>query len=309
MTRLYSSISVETTLAAGINTTQTTMTVPNSTAATNLLGGETLAAGNVDIFTVVIDPDTVNEEVVYVTDVNGDTLTISRGQAGTGQPGQSGIAHGAGATIRHVLTSADLDYFRDGLPASIFTTKGDIVAATAAGVASRLGVGTNGQALTASSSAATGLAWATITGAPKIGQIVSATTGTSTSTNTGSFVDATNFTATITPTSTSSKIIILCDFNTYISGKMGANPSSFLTFGYYAIARGSTRIYDQSSIGVFSSSLSSNDITLVGRSPQMYVDSPNTTSATTYKLQLKSPASDVGVQAGGGTIILMEVLV
>jgi hypothetical protein len=240
--------------------------------------------------------------------VNGDTLTISRGQAGTGTAGVSGIAHGAGATIRHVLTSDDLDYFRDGLPASIFTTKGDIVAATAAKTASRLGVGTNGQALTANSSTATGLAWATITGAPKIGQVVTTTTATSTSTNTGSFVDATNFTASITPTSTSSKIVVLCDFNTYISGKMGANPSSFLTFGYYAIARGSTRVYE-SSIGVFSSSLGTNDITLVGRSPMMYVDSPNTTSSTTYKLQLKSPASDVGVQAGGGTIILMEVLV
>ncbi len=46
MTRKYSSISVETTLASGINTTQTTMTVPNSSAATSLLGGQTLAAGN-----------------------------------------------------------------------------------------------------------------------------------------------------------------------------------------------------------------------------------------------------------------------
>jgi hypothetical protein len=123
MTRKYSSISVETTLASGINTTQTTMTVPNSSAATSLLGGQTLAAGNVDIFTVVIDPDTTSEEIVYVTDVNGDTLTISRGQAGTGTAGVSGIAHGAGATVRHVLTSSDLDFFRDGV-ASAVTTNG-----------------------------------------------------------------------------------------------------------------------------------------------------------------------------------------
>lgn len=122
MTRKYSSISVETTLASGINTTQTTMTVPSSSAATALLGGQTLAAGNVDIFTVVIDPDTTSEEVVYVTDVNGDTLTISRGQAGTGTAGVSGIAHGAGATIKHVLTSSDLDFFRDGSTGNVTLT-------------------------------------------------------------------------------------------------------------------------------------------------------------------------------------------
>lgn len=122
MARKYSSISVETTLASGINTTQTTMTVPNSSAATSLLGGQTLAAGNVDIFTVAIDPDTTNEEIVYVTDVNGDTLTISRGQAGTGTAGVSGIAHGAGATIKHVMTSADLDFFRDGVTGNVTLT-------------------------------------------------------------------------------------------------------------------------------------------------------------------------------------------
>jgi len=179
MARLYSSISVDTTLAAGINTTQTTMQVPSTSAATLLLGGETLAPGNVDIFTIVIDPDTINEEILYITDVSGDTFTISRGQAGTGTAGVSGIAHSAGATIRHVLTSDDLDYFRDGLPASIFTTKGDIVAANAAKTATRLGVGTNGQVLTANSATATGLSWAAP--APTIAGWTSLTSGTVTS--------------------------------------------------------------------------------------------------------------------------------
>ena len=114
MTREYSSISVETTLNSGINTTATTMVLPSVGAATALLGGVSLAAGNVDIFTVAIDVDTINEEIVYVTGVSGDTLTISRGQAGTGTPGVSGIAHTAGATVKHVLTSDDLIFFRNG---------------------------------------------------------------------------------------------------------------------------------------------------------------------------------------------------
>jgi len=114
VTREYSSISVETTLNSGINTTATTMTVPSVAAATALLGGVTLDAGNVDIFTVAIDYDTVNEEIVYITGVSGDTFTISRGQAGTGTAGVSGITHNAGASVKHVLTSSDLIFFRNG---------------------------------------------------------------------------------------------------------------------------------------------------------------------------------------------------
>jgi len=114
MTREYSSISVETTLNSGINTTATTMTVPSVAAATALLGGITLDPGNVDIFTVAIDHDTVNEEIVYITGVSGDTFTISRGQAGTGTAGVSGITHSAGASVKHVLTSSDLIFFRNG---------------------------------------------------------------------------------------------------------------------------------------------------------------------------------------------------
>jgi len=124
MTRQYSSISVETTLASGINTTATTLTVATGTA-TALMGGITLASGNVDIFTVALDVDTVNEEIVYVTNVSGDTLTISRGQAGTGTAGVSGIAHTAGASVKHVLTSSDLIFFRNNAsPVASFAFSG-----------------------------------------------------------------------------------------------------------------------------------------------------------------------------------------
>lgn len=106
MTRQYSSISVETTLASTISNSATTMTVASGTGSA-LLGGVTLGAGNVDQFTVALDPDTTNEEIVFITASSSDTFTIVRARAGT-----SGVQHSAGATVKHVLTSDDLNAFK-----------------------------------------------------------------------------------------------------------------------------------------------------------------------------------------------------
>jgi hypothetical protein len=164
MTRRYSSTSVETTLTGPISSSEETITVATGTADT-LLNGVTLDAGNVDQFTIVIDPDTASEEVMFVTNKAGDTLTVQRAKSGT-----SGIAHNGSAKVKHVLTSDDLNYFNTGtttannaIAKSIVTTKGDIIAATASSTVARLGVGSNNQVLTVDSSTATGLKWATAT--------------------------------------------------------------------------------------------------------------------------------------------------
>ena len=107
-TRLYSSISVETTLASTINSSVTSMTVATGTATT-LLGGVTLVANSQ--FTVAIDPDTINEEIVFITaGPSGDTFTIDRAEAGS-----SAVSHSTGATVKHVLTSDDLTAFAAGI--------------------------------------------------------------------------------------------------------------------------------------------------------------------------------------------------
>ena len=168
MTRLYSSISVETILSASINSSQTSMAVAAGTGSA-LLGGVTLAAGNVDQFTVAIDPDTANEEIVFITGNSGDTFTIVRGRSGS-----TAITHASGATVRHVLTSNDLDYFNTALQPSQLTAKGALITATAASTASTLSVGTNGQVLTADSTEAKGIKWAT----PATGSVTSITAGT-----------------------------------------------------------------------------------------------------------------------------------
>ena len=154
MTRLYSSISVETTLATGINASTESMTVASGSASA-LLGGVTLAPGNVDQFTVALDPDTTNEEIVFITANSGDTFTIVRGRAGS-----TAVTHAGGATVRHVLTSDDLNFFKTAIQPTIADAKGDMIVATSADVVTRLGVGSNGQILTADSTVEKGVKWA-----------------------------------------------------------------------------------------------------------------------------------------------------
>ncbi len=96
-TRKYSSRSQQTTLTAGINSSVTSATVVSGSA---LLGGITISAG--EIFTVVIDPDTALEEIVDVTAVSTNTLTIIRGIDGSLPQ-----AHSAGAVIRHMAIGRD----------------------------------------------------------------------------------------------------------------------------------------------------------------------------------------------------------
>jgi hypothetical protein len=162
--RLFSSISVETTLASNINNSVTSMQVASGTAAT-LLGGVVMVANSQ--FTVAIDPDTINEEIVFITaGPSGDTFTITRGRAGS-----SAIAHSTGATIKHVLTSDDLSSFEDAVPESVVTTKGDLLVATTSGVVTRIGVGANTFVLTADSTTATGIKWAAASGGGSVPDI------------------------------------------------------------------------------------------------------------------------------------------
>ena len=114
-------------------------------------------------------------------------------------------------------------------------------------------------------------------------QVVSTNkTDTFTTTST-TFTDITGLAATITPTSSSSKILVLAMVN-------GSNDPA-ISLCYLRLVRGSTAIgvgdagsgQRQSTASL---STSDTDTNMVGTSNIMFLDSPATTTATTYKIQI-----------------------
>ena len=131
----------------------------------------------------------------------------------------------------------------------------------------------------------------------KILQVVQAVKTDSFSTASTSFVDITGLSVTITPSSTSSKILV--SFNTHIGNAV--------YLSYLNLLRGSTSIIVGDAEGsrprVTSNSAGygsdgTTDSAKYNPTPasMQYLDSPNTTSATTYKLQIKTySASHIAV--------------
>ncbi len=154
------------------------------------------------------------------------------------------------------------------------TTKGDLF--TFSTVDARLGVGTNGQTLVADSTAATGLKWATPSGGGKLLQVVSATTTSSYSNATTTFTDVTGLTATITPTLATSKILVM------ISGSCAVSASAVIAYAGAKLLRDATSLVDWNSYGFIW-----NNPGMLNQVNVQYYDSPNTTSAITYKMQAK----------------------
>ena len=91
--RQYSSTAQATTLSAGISNVATTVPV---TAVTGWPASTP--------YIIVVDPDTVNEEIMLVTARGGLNLTCTRAVGGT-----SAVSHASGAVVRHSVYSADFD--------------------------------------------------------------------------------------------------------------------------------------------------------------------------------------------------------
>jgi hypothetical protein len=130
-------------------------------------------------------------------------------------------------------------------------------------------------------------------------QVVSATYATETTHATSTYTD-TGLSATITPTSSSSKILVIV--NQADCGKFSSNTAVQLR-----LLRNSTSIYVFSELTAYTNDTSLNVVSSGGN----YLDSPATTSATTYKTQFASQANTNGVRVqynnGVSSITLLEI--
>lgn len=89
--RYYSSVAERTTLAGAVSNSTTTFVVDA------VVGWPTQFP-----YTLLVDADTINEEIVQVTNRSGTTLTVTRGVDGS-----TAKAHDAGADVRHGVSARD----------------------------------------------------------------------------------------------------------------------------------------------------------------------------------------------------------
>jgi hypothetical protein len=194
--------------------------------------------------------------------INNDQGDITEVQAGTG----ISVASGTGPIP--VVTNT---------VATAFDAKGDLIAGTGADTFARLAVGTNGHTLVADSAETTGLKWAAPAGGGKVLQVVGATTSTETTIASTSYTDTT-ITATITPTSATSKIMVM------VMGKAYAERSTSNQNIGVKLLRDATALYTSD----YFQNINGTGLTAISfyaTLPVLYLDSPATTSAITYKIQ------------------------
>ena len=132
-------------------------------------------------------------------------------------------------------------------------------------------------------------------------QVVNVVYTTAATSSSSTYAD-TGLSASITPTSSSSKILVL--INQGGCGKQGSNTRLLLK-----LLRGATDIQTiDPNIAAFTNSTATN---FIGSISIAYLDSPATTSSTTYKTQFASSASTslVAVQtdSAASSITLMEI--
>ena len=182
---------------------------------------------------------------------------------------------------------------------TIFDAKADLLTATAADTPARLAVGANGTLLTADSSEATGLKWVAPAAGGKVLQVVSFSTTTNVSSSTNTKV-TTGITASITPSSASSKVLVL---SSAMFQKSAANAASRVSL---SITRGVTDIFITENI-----TYNNTATETFGAWAATYLDSPSTTSSTTYTVNFANAANvasvSVNPSSSTGSIVLLEI--
>jgi hypothetical protein len=210
-----------------------------------------------------------------------------------------------GGTTGQVLSKAsgtDMDFAWVSDAAGMtnpMTTTGDTIYSSSGSTPARLGIGSTGQVLTVAGGVPS---WATPAGGGgKVLQVVSTTSSTTVNNSTNTLSDS-NLSLAITPSATSSKILVLTS-QVYFK-----NPGNQYSGIKSVLLRGATQVaLISNSVGYLNA-----DGYNVMNIAYHYLDSPSTTSATTYKIQFcnNTNAASVSVSGNGtelATMILMEI--
>lgn len=188
---------------------------------------------------------------------------------------------------------------------TLTTTTGDIIYASAANTPARLAIGSTGNVLTVSGGVP---AWSAPAGGGKVLQVIQGTDSTVTTISSTSYV-TTGLSATITPSSASSKVLIMFTVptNTYRADNEGAEVFMSIYDGANHIFENRGPVFRVAGVSLTANrSLSSNTAS--------YLHSPATTSAITYTIYGKidsdnSNSAEFNAPSTGftSTIILMEI--
>ena len=186
------------------------------------------------------------------------------------------------------------------------TTTGDIVYASSGSTPGRIGIGSTGNVLTVAGGIPS---WAAPAGGGKVLQVVQATTATTTTITANTYADITNVTASITPSVNTSKVLVMISLPYAVGNTSGVDAGIGVK-----IVRASTDILEDDNCGTLTVSGAGNlNIGLNNVITLTYIDSPATTSATTYKLQGKRHRGNYCIfntsetNPATASIILMEI--
>ena len=253
--------------------------VKDGAAAIRTLGS------SIDTTTKNLNPETTTGDIAYRSATANVNTRLALGTAG------QVLRVNSGATAPEWATTADQ---------TPLTTKGDLFGFDTADA--RIPVGTNGHVLTADSAQSLGVKWAAPAGGGKVLQVVQAVSSTNFATTSTTYADS-ELSATITPTANTSKVLV------FITQPMTRQKTTDVAAGI-RLLRGATELYEHRYIMHMEIAAYMGHVYAYN-----HLDSPATTSSTTYKMQLKTMNSGAEVMAqaniagfvNNSTITLLEI--